>query len=153
MARIFYHLTTRQHSTDLSGAGSKQVDGRWHFKGVACHYLCSSKSRCLVEYSRNVNLVNLGVKNLVFVVLKVPDGYCREFKEADLPEDWASWPFPASSRAFGTGMLKFENLFLMGFPSAVFPDSKFSDGERVYVMNANHPMIAFVEILGIEELP
>lgn len=151
MNRILYVLVARRHSHDLTGAGGMQVDGRWHYRGTPCLYACDSPSRCLVEQFEFTS--NVDVKDLVFVVLEVPDGFFREFSRVDLPEDFTKWPFPESSRRFGTRLLQSGEVFLLSFPSALFPGSAISKGERIYVLNAAHPMMKFVKILGVEELP
>lgn len=117
------------------------VTGRWHHRDLCCLYTCASRSGCIIESG----MVEDDFPDLVFTIYEVPGDSVRVFEESELPPDWKGWPYPESSREFGSNALKSMTALVLSYPSAVFPD------ERIYVINTRHALMKSVKLIGIEE--
>ena len=139
-----YRLVNYKYAGDLTGEGARLYGGRWNHVGVPCIYASETRSLALLEFSVNVQLQNI-LRNLNMVVLDIPDAY-REIDIADLPGNWRDSPAPASTKDFGSGILKNNNsTAIIKIPSAVIPQ------EFNYLINPAHISIAQCKVVDISD--
>jgi RES domain-containing protein len=127
-----YRIGRTKFAGDLTGEGARLNGGRWNHKLTPCLYASESKSLALLEYTVNVNVDDIP-RALSFVTLRVPDTSIEIFEEAQLPGNWKEMPAPASTRNFGTQLLKKAKSLVIKIPSAVISD------EWNYLINPAHP--------------
>jgi hypothetical protein len=64
---------------------------------------------------------------------------------ADLPGDWMQVPAPASTKDFGTRLLKNADYPVLRFPSIIIPN------EYNYILNPLHAGIDSIEIVSVKD--
>ncbi len=128
---IVYRIGRLKYSKDLSGEGARLNGGRWNHKLTPCLYTSASRSLAILEYTVNVNIDDIP-RALSMTTLEIPDKKILRLTIADLPGDWRATPAPASTKDFGTQLLKNNEYAVIQIPSAVIPD------ENNYLLNPMH---------------
>jgi RES domain-containing protein len=141
---LVYRIGKTKYARDLTGEGARLNGGRWNNKLTACLYTSESRALALLEYTVNVNIDDIP-RALNFTTLEIPDGSIDELKEEDLPGDWKAVPAPASSKDFGTNLLKAAKSLVLKIPSTVIPN------EFNYLVNPAHPDHNKCKILAISD--
>ena len=128
---IVYRVCKAEYSKDLSGNGARLYGGRWNSVGTACLYSSASRALAVLEYSVNLNILELS-KSLVFTLIEIPEDQIFEVNIDELPENWNSYPVNTETRLFGDNLLKFCKKSIIKIPSVIIP-SEFN-----YLLNPNH---------------
>lgn len=127
----------------FSGEGARLYGGRWNSPGVAMVYAAQSLSLAQLEL-----LVHLEAEDVLrgywrYFALKVSPQAILECEIwTDLPEDYAAWPAPASTRAIGDRWIAESVSVGLSVPSAITP------GERNLLLNPAHPGYAASIVVG-----
>jgi RES domain-containing protein len=142
MPRV-YRLALAKHTRDpadlLAGDGARIHGGRWNHKGTPLVYAASSVSLALVEALVHSNMLP---RNMVLVAYDVPDAPLpRTWLPASLPDDWAHYPFPASTQDLGTAWAAGGAETAIMVPSAVVPL------EMNWLLNPRHRAMAKVRAI------
>src|SRR5688572_29551087 len=99
-----YRLVNSTYASDLTGEGARLHGGRWNHIGVPCVYASENRSLAVLEFSVNVQIQSI-LRNLSLVELDIPGDY-HEVHIPDLPGNWRAAPAPASTKDFGSTLLK-----------------------------------------------
>ncbi len=141
---IVYRIGRTKHADDLSGEGARLNGGRWNHKLTPCLYTSESRALALLEYTVNVNIDEIP-RALSFTIMEIPGDHILALAIADLPGNWMAAPAPASTKDFGTILLKNAEHAVIKIPSAVIPD------EYNYLLNPLHKNIAKCKILDVRD--
>ena len=141
---IVYRVGKTRYANDLSGEGARLHGGRWNHKLTACIYSSESRSLATLEYTVNTNIEDIP-RSLSITTYEIPDDGILRVRLADLPGDWREVPAPASTKDFGTRLLKEADYPVIRLPSAVIPY------EFNYILNPLHRNSDDFEILDIRD--
>lgn len=128
---IVYRIGKTKYANDLTGEGARLNGGRWNHKLCPCLYTSESRSLAVLEYTVNVNIDDIP-RALSMATLDIPDKNILQLQIAQLPGDWRASPAPASTKDFGTELLKKAEYPIIRIPSAIIPD------EYNYLLNPFH---------------
>ncbi len=141
---IVYRVGKKQYSTDLLGEGARLFGGRWNFAGRACLYTSESRALALLEFSVNLNA--LEIPNLLcFTVIEIPEDNIYEVKLNELPDGWNTFPVTSLTQFFGTNLFLNSNKSIIKIPSAIIAN------EWNYILNPNHINSNKNKIIAIED--
>jgi RES domain-containing protein len=138
-----YRLVNSIYSTDLTGEGARLHGGRWNHIGVPCVYASENRSLAVLEFSVNVQIQSI-LRNLSMVELDIPEDF-HEVHIADLPGNWRDAPAPASTKDFGSALLKDPSFGIIKIPSTVIPE------EYNYILNPQHASIAKCKVIQVTD--
>ena len=143
-----FRIARKAFIEDLTGEGARLYGGRWNRKGSPVVYTSGSRSLAVLEYLVHTSLTLLP-DDLCMAEIEVPDtaGLLETIALPDLPEGWRRTPSPYVLADLGEQWRKQRSTLLLRVPSAVIPE------EWNYVINPQHPAIAEVRLLKIEEKP
>ena len=127
-----YRIGKRKHAKDTTGEGSKLFGGRWNHKSVPCIYASETRALALLEYTVNINIDEIP-RALSIITFEIPDQEIEIISEEKLPGNWKEIPAPASTKDFGTNLLKTSAKGVFKIPSSVMPF------EFNYLLNPLHP--------------
>jgi RES domain-containing protein len=136
---IVYRLSKKQYRNDLSGKGAWLAGGRWNSKGIALLYTGQSRALCLTEVAVHMPY---GVipEDYFLVEIEIPESSILEIAVESLPEDWAAFPHPASTRQIGDEFVREGKHLVLQVPSATVP------GDFNYLINPLHDLSYQVKI-------
>ncbi|MEP6512531.1 MAG: RES family NAD+ phosphorylase [Parafilimonas sp.] len=105
-----------------------------------------NRALCVLEYSVNVNIENIP-RAFSITSINVPENNILELKVNDLPGNWQATPAPApaSTKDFGTVLLKKMEYAIIKIPSAIIP------AEYNYILNPLHKASASFSIQDAED--
>lgn len=141
---IVYRVGTSRYANDLTGEGARLYGARWNHRGIACLYTSESRALAVLEYTVNVNIINIP-RALSITTLEIPGNRIELFTEAQLPGNWKEAPAPASTKDFGTRLLQAAASPAIKIPSTVIPD------EFNYLLNPLHPDSRYFNILDVRD--
>jgi RES domain-containing protein len=141
---IVYRIGRTKYSKDLSAEGARLNGGRWNHKLTPCLYTSGSRSLAVLEYTVNVNIDDIP-RALSMTTLEIPEKNILRLTIADLPGDWRAAPAPASTKDFGTQLLKNNEHPIVQIPSAIIPD------ENNYLLNPMHRESVLFSIIDITD--
>lgn len=141
---IVYRIGRSKFSKDLSGEGARLNGGRWNRRLTACLYTSESRALAVLEYTVNVNIDDIP-RALSMASLQIPEMPVLELSIEDLPGNWRTSPAPASTKDFGTALLKAAEYAIIKIPSAVIP------AEYNYLLNPLHRDSALFSIASVED--
>jgi RES domain-containing protein len=128
---IVYRIGRTKYASDLTGEGARLNGGRWNHKLTPCLYTSASRSLAVLEYTVNVNIEDIP-RALSMTTLHIPEDNILKLSLTELPGDWRASPAPASTKDFGTELLKKGEYAIIQIPSAIIPD------EFNYLLNPIH---------------
>jgi len=128
-----YRLGVCRYSGNLSGEGARLYGGRWNAEGVRAVYFASSRALAVLEVLVHLP-TGLLPKDFCMTTFKVEADFI-EFKVAELPEKWQSFPFIKSTQILGNQFFKDRKSLLLKVPSAIVA------GDFNYIANPAHPNI------------
>jgi RES domain-containing protein len=102
---IVYRIGKTKYSNDLTGEGARINGGRWNHILTPCVYTSENRALALLEYT--------------VTAIEIPDDGIEEVKQSDLPGDWKLVPAPASTKDFGTNLLKAAARPILKIPSTI----------------------------------
>jgi RES domain-containing protein len=141
---IVYRIGRTKYANDLTGEGARLNGGRWNLKLTPCLYTSESRSLSVLEYTVNVNIEDIP-RALSMTTLEIPEKGILNLTVSDLPGDWRASPAPASTKEFGTDLLKKAEYPIIKIPSAIIPD------EYNYLINPIHRGSLNVSIIDIRD--
>lgn len=136
---IVYRLSKKQYRNDLSGKGAWLAGGRWNSKGTALLYTGQSRALCMTEIAVHMPY---GVipEDYFLVEIEIPERSVLEIAVESLPQDWAEFPHPASTRQIGDDFVRAGEHLVLKVPSATVP------GDFNYLVNPLHELSYQVKI-------
>ncbi|MCX2739395.1 RES family NAD+ phosphorylase [Pontibacter anaerobius] len=138
---IVYRLSRGPYRNDLSGRGAEIAGGRWNSKGTAILYTSESIALCTVEIAVHMPL-GIVPKDYYLIRIEIPDkASIKELAEADLPEDWKSFPHANSTQEIGDMFVQEAEHLVFKVPSATV------QGNYNYLVNPRHPEFSKVKVV------
>ena len=141
---IVYRISKTRYANDLAGEGARLNGGRWNHKLTPCVYTSESRALAVLEYTVNVNIEDIP-RALSLAVIQIPDKGILSLSIDKLPGNWRDFPSPASTKDFGTQLLKAAKHAIIKIPSAVIP------GEFNYLLNPLHRSSDQFKILEVQD--
>lgn len=141
---IVYRIGRTKYANDLTGEGARLNGGRWNHRLSPCLYTSESRSLAVLEYTVNVNIDDIP-RALSMTTLDIPEKNILKLSIADLPGNWSTSPAPASTKDFGTQLLKKAEYAVIKIPSAVISD------EFNYLLNPMHRESTKFSIVNIQD--
>jgi len=139
-----YRIGKTKHAADMTGEGSKLFGGRWNHKTVPCIYTSESRALALLEYTVNINIEEIP-RALSIITLEIPSNNIESIAEDQIPGNWKEVPAPASTKDFGTHLLKTSLHPIFKIPSSVMPQ------EYNYILNPLHADSKYYKIIEIAD--
>lgn len=128
---IVYRIGESRYVGDLTGEGARFFGARWNHIGTACLYAAESRALAVLEYTVNVNILDIP-RALSMATFEIPDTGIQVLAQTDLPGNWKESPAPASTKDFGTRLLQAAASPIIKIPSTVIPE------EFNYLLNPSH---------------
>jgi RES domain-containing protein len=141
---IVYRIGKTKYSNDLTGEGARINGGRWNHILTPCVYTSENRALALLEYTVNVNIDDIP-RALSITAIEIPDDGIEEVKQSDLPGDWKLVPAPASTKDFGTNLLKAAARPILKIPSTIILK------ECNFLLNPFHVDSRNFKIVSIED--
>lgn len=139
-----YRIGKTKHAEDITGEGSKLFGGRWNHKSVPCIYTSESRALALLEYTVNINIEEIP-RALSVVTFEISADHITVITEDQLPGTWKQSPAPASTKDFGTNLLKKSLNAVFKIPSSIIAE------EYNYILNPFHPQSKDFKIIDIKD--
>ncbi|MBY0480562.1 MAG: RES domain-containing protein [Chitinophagaceae bacterium] len=117
---IVYRVGKTKFASDLSGDGARLFGGRWNHKLTPCLYCSESRALAILEYTVNIQAEDIP-RALSITCIEVADAFIRTIKTEALPGNWQGFPAPASTKDFGTEILKKAEYPFIKIPSVIVP--------------------------------
>lgn len=116
------------------------MDGaRWNRARLPVLYFASSPAVALLEMANYLPSPRLVPKSYRLGIYQLPDPTsCVTLSTEQMPEDWAQYPYPASTQEIGSEWLIEMKSLCLFVPSAAIPAGL----EQMVVVNPRHPEIA-----------
>jgi RES domain-containing protein len=134
-----YRLThQRYQNSAYSGIGSLRANGRWHRAGISVVYTAESPATALLEILVHVERVQLMIMPLVVVPCHFDSELVHTLE--NVPEDWRTFPWPASTQQIGQQWFEERWSPVLEVPSAVVPSAK------NFLLNPEHPQFGEIAI-------
>lgn len=118
---IVYRVGRTRYARDLGGEGARLHGGRWNHPLTPCIYTSESRALALLEYTANVNIDDIP-RALSITAFEIDPAYILDLPTSALPGDWKDAPAPASTRNFGTALLRKADYGIIKIPSAIMDD-------------------------------
>lgn len=141
---IVYRIGRARYAGDLDGEGARLFGGRWNHKLTPCIYTSASRALALLEYTANVNIDDIP-RALSITTFEIDPAYMLEVPVGTLPGDWKSAPAPATTKDFGTALLRKDDYGIFKIPSAIMED------EFNYLLNPQFRKAVTYSILSIRD--
>ncbi len=141
---IVYRIGRTKYADDLTGEGARLNSGRWNHKLTPCVYTSESRALAVLEYTVNINIDDIP-RALSISTIDIPETNILELTVAELPGDWRVAPAPASTRDFGTRLLKKAQFPIIRIPSAVLSD------EFNFLLNPLHIESSKFKIFDVQD--
>jgi len=116
-----YRIGRTKYAKDLAGEGARLNGGRWNHKLTSCLYTSENRALAVLEYTVNVNIDDIP-RALSLTTIEIPDKPILQLEISELPGDWRMTPTPASTKDFGTELLKKREYGIIKVPSVVIPE-------------------------------
>jgi RES domain-containing protein len=115
---IVYRVGRTKYAQDLEGEGARLYGGRWNHKLTPCIYTSASRALALLEYTANISIDDIP-RALSITTFELESLDIYQIAIPDLPGNWRDAPAPASTKDFGTTLLKKASHAFLQFPSAI----------------------------------
>ncbi len=115
------------------------MGGRWNHRGTPLVYLAESIALATLEVLVHLQDTNM-LSKYALVQFSFRASLVQELPREHLPEDWAVFPHPLSTRTIGEQWVVRGSSALLKVPSAVSPR------EANYLLNPRHPDVEKVEV-------
>ena len=139
---IVYRIGRTKYAHDLEGEGARLYGGRWNHKLTPCIYTSASRALALLEYTANISIDDIP-RALSITTFELASFDIHEPAISELPGDWRDAPAPASTKDFGTTLLKKASSAFLKIPSAIITE------EFNYLLN---PMFSDKQAFRIVEI-
>ena len=141
-----YRIAPDAYLEDYRGLGASYRDGaRWNRAGQPVLYFALSAATALLEMANYLPSPRLIPPSYRLGIYEVPDSLSTyTLPDARWPEDWAAFPYPASTQAIGGGWLDSGDEVGLLVPSAAVPEGL----EAIMVINPAHRERAQLRLLA-----
>lgn len=139
---IVYRVGRTKYAHDLEGEGARLFGGRWNHKPTPCIYTSASRALALLEYTANISIDDIP-RALSITTFELAPFDMHELAIPELPGNWRDAPAPASTKDFGTTLLKKASYAFLKIPSAIITE------EFNYLLN---PMFSDKQAFRIVEI-
>lgn len=118
-----YRIAARRHISDLRGRGASfQTGGRWNRAGVPALYFAASAAVAMLEMAHYLPSPRLVPASYRMGIFEASDSLRMDrWTIDDLPADWRTFPYPASTQELGSTWLQHGRGKLLAIPSAAIP--------------------------------
>jgi RES domain-containing protein len=116
--------TRRYEADDLSGAGAKDTEGRWHEVGDGVVYASETRSLACLETLVHLDAGGLPL-NRYLVAITIPNAVWARARTAAvdrLPVGWDAEPAGRASVRFGSAWLRSMECAVLRVPSVIVQD-------------------------------
>ena len=137
---ILYRLSKAKYSDDLTGKGAEITGGRWNSKGTAIIYTCPSRALCTLEVAVHLPLSIVPKDYMMTTIEIVENPSIKSITEAQLPQDWQSFPYSKLTQKIGDQFVEKGNYLLLKVPSAIV------QGDYNYLINPHQKTFKNVRI-------
>lgn len=141
---IVYRVGRTKYANDLDGEGARLFGGRWNHKLTPCIYTSESRALALLEYTANVNIDDIP-RALSITAFEIDPAYMLALPIGALPGDWKSAPAPATTRDFGTSLLRKADYGILKIPSTIMED------EFNYLLNPQFRKAVAYSIVSVRD--
>ncbi len=142
-----FRLCRSAYTHDLSGRGAGLYGARWNSKGTDLLYTAQNRSLAMAEVVVHLSLSALP-QDYCMVKLLIPDEVLIEdFPLSSLPQDWAEFPHPASTKVIGDAFVRHGKYCMLRVPSAI------TAGDFNILLNPAHPDFKHLQIAKILPFP
>lgn len=118
---IVYRVGRTRYAHDVDGEGARLHGGRWNHPLTPCIYTSESRALTLLEYTANVNIDDIP-RALSITTFQIDPAFIIDLPVSALPGDWKNAPAPASTKDFGTALLRKADYGIIKIPSAIMDD-------------------------------
>nr|WP_255346721.1 RES family NAD+ phosphorylase [Synechococcus sp. PCC 7336] len=141
-------MVKEKYLDNFSGQGKSFIDGaRWNQPGLPVLYFASSPAVALLEMANYLPSPRLVPKSYRLGIYELPeDVSCETLTIAQMPKDWAKYPYPASTQAMGSDWLTRSTSLCLLVPSAAIPAGL----EQIVAINPNHPEIGSLKRVDVK---
>ena len=115
--------------------GSYKSGGRWNLPGIPVMYFALSASVALLEMANYLPSPRFVPKNYRLAIYELNTDLVDEIDAAELPENWASFPYPHATQQRGSQWLQSCHAAILKVPSAATPGGL----EHCVLFNPGHP--------------
>ncbi len=146
-----FRICPQQYLENYSGLGASYKNGaRWNLAGEPVLYFAQSPATALLEMSNYLPSPRLIPKSYRLGIYQIADTTPLDIIEHDdLPEDWASFPYPISTQKIGSNWLKTGKSLGLLVPSTAVPAGL----ENIIVINPLHAEAQSIRLVNsISEL-
>ena len=142
---LLFRITKENYLETYSGLGASYEDGaRWNRPGTPVLYFGLSAAVAMLEMANYTSSPRMVPPSYRLGVYALPEDVAIDrLAQADWPEDWADFPYPASSQAIGDQWLREAGNFGLIVPSCAVPEGL---GE-IMVVNPLHPGLRQVRLV------
>ena len=132
-----YRISPELYINNFQGLGASYRDGaRWNRPGQSVLYFALSPATALLEMANYLPSPRLIPDTYRLGIYEVPDSApFYRLPDNQLPDDWASFPYPLSTQTVGGNWLDAGNELGMLVPSSAVPEGL----EDIAVINPRHP--------------
>ena len=141
---IVYRIGRTKYAHDLTGEGARLYGGRWNHKLIPCIYTSESRALALLEYTANISIDDIP-RALSITTFELAPLDIHQLSIPEMPGNWRDAPAPASTKDFGTTLLKNVAHAFIRIPSAILPE------ESNYLLNPMFPHQDAFRILEIRD--
>ena len=140
-----YRLSKEKYVNNLNGKGSSISGGRWNSKGIESIYVASSRALAMAEIIVHLPGGMLRENYKVMVIYLPDDISLHKINIRDLPNDWNTFPHPATTQILGDKLFIENKYCVFQVPSVVVK------GEFIFLINPKHEEFKKVKIVDIED--
>lgn len=125
--------------------GSYESGGRWNRPGTPVVYFGTTPSVAMLEMSNYLPSPRLVPAHFRLGTFNVPEEAVETWPIETLPDDWADYPYPASTQVMGTTWLQARTALVLLVPSSAVAGGL----ENMAVINPLHPQVGQIELVDI----
>ena len=142
-----FRLCREKFAAPLSGKGAALKGARWNSPGVEMIYTAANRSLAIAEVAVHLTLATLP-DDYVMTTIEIPDSVkLQRIGDTQLPENWNSFPHPASTQAIGDKFVSENQFCVLEIPTVV------TRGDHNLLINPHHMDFSKVKIVRIEIFP
>lgn len=121
---------------------------RWNQPGLPVLYFASSPGVALLEMANYIPSPRLVPQSYQLGICELPDDVsCETITIEQMPQDWAKYPYPASTQKLGSEWLTRSTSLCLRVPSVAIPAGL----EEIVVINPKHRAIASLKLVDVKE--
>jgi len=148
MVMRLYRIAPQRYLEAYGGTGASYRDGgRWNRPGDPVLYFAASASLAMLEMSHYLPSPRHVPASYRLGVYEVDSSRAETLSDDELPDDWATFPYPADTQALGSAWLRRRQGLVLRVPSCAVPGGL----ENIAMVNPLHDHIDRLQL--VEALP